>query len=375
MNNEYILKATALGYKLADCKVCGKPVSWDSSKIQVRRDGTFALTGRTQESKKVVNGHEYHICVCEDCFRQKFGEAPSNFGTTNEKTKWAYDITDEDYTEDRKKYAMTLEAMILKYGEEKGRKKWDAYCKRQAETNTFEYKQKTYGWTKEQFDEYNKSRAVTKANLIKRHGRELGTQKWDEYCAQQSLTKSWEYMVEKYGEEKAREINDHKAMTLSNMIRVHGEIKGKQVYNNYIKKIIKARERGYSLSSQEVFDKMRPIVEEMGYTCKYATHGGEHVVITLGKSYFLDFYIPELKIGIEYNGGMFHGDPRLYKDDEYCNPWNINETAKDMRERDQQRYDFLLNNYGIKTYIIWELDYNQGLDVESFIRRILNESK
>ncbi len=120
---------------------------------------------------------------------------------------------------------------------------------------------------------------------------------------------------------------------------------------------------------------MRPIVEEMGYTCKYATHGGEHVVITLDKSYFLDFYIPELKIGIEYNGGMFHGDPRLYKDDEYCNPWNINETAKDMRERDQQRYDFLLNNYGIKTYIIWELDYNQGLDVESFIRRILNESK
>lgn len=46
-----------------------------------------------------------------------------------------------------------------------------------------------------------------------------------------------------------------------------------------------------------------------------------------------------------------------------------------MRERDQQRYDFLLNNYGIKTYIIWGLDYNQGLDVESFIRRILNESK
>lgn len=59
--------------------------------------------------------------------------------------------------------------LLLKYGND-GERRWQEYCKRQSETNTFAYKEKMYGYDKTQFDMYNKSRAVTLDNFIKRYG-------------------------------------------------------------------------------------------------------------------------------------------------------------------------------------------------------------
>lgn len=98
----------------------------------------------------------------------------------SEITKFAFNIPDDVYKASRSKYAITKDAMIAKYGEQGGTKKWNEYCKKQALTNTFEYKHQKYDWTKEQFDEYNKSRAVTKENLIRRHCKDKGMIIWNE---------------------------------------------------------------------------------------------------------------------------------------------------------------------------------------------------
>lgn len=81
------------------------------------------------------------------------------------KTKWAkyiYNIPEDLHYEIRsEKCAVSLKTLTGKYGKEEGTKRFNDYCEKQRYTNSFEYKQQKQGWTKRQYDEYNKSRAVT----------------------------------------------------------------------------------------------------------------------------------------------------------------------------------------------------------------------
>lgn len=351
------------------CKCCGEDIIYDntnalliSSKIRV--DGKSFMT------IKSVNGIEYKLLVCQKCLLKEYPNIKNLsriFNTMSEPTKFAFNIPNDVYLDKRTNYAVTLSNLIKKYGEKEGKQRWDNYCNKQSETNTFEYKQKMYGWTKEQFDEYNKSRSVTLKNLIERHGKEVGEQKWVEYCNRQSLTKSWDYMVEKYGIDKAREINKSKSLTIENFIKKYGDEIGQQkFYDYYLNK-----SKGVSKISQTLFSNLDKYLQEY-YTTYYHNKNGEYLINTGNGIYYLDYYIKELNICIEFNGGCFHGDPRLYGDDEYCNPFDKNITAKQLREKDRVRYEYLYNNHGIKTYVIWELDYNtKSFDYIGYINNIL----
>jgi len=56
------------------------------------------------------------------------------------------------------KRKQTLENMIKRYGVEKGQHRWQIYCNRQAETNSFEYMSQQHGMTKKEFDQFNKNK-------------------------------------------------------------------------------------------------------------------------------------------------------------------------------------------------------------------------
>ena len=45
--------------------------------------------------------------------------------------------------------------------------------------------------------------------------------------------------------------------------------------------------------------------------------------------------------------------------------------TKQLREKDQERYKALEEEHGIKTYVVWELDYKNGIDIEDFIKNTL----
>jgi hypothetical protein len=281
-------------------------------------------------------------------------------------TKFAFEIPDELYSNARSKYAMTLNHMIEKYGEVEGKRIWKEYCEKQALTNTFEYKKEHYGWTKDQFVEYNKSRAVTLKNLIKRHGEVEGKRIWKEYCEKQMTTKSWDYMVEKYGEEKAREINKRKVVCKDNFIRKYGEVEGLNKWFEWLD-----GRKLYSDISQRCFKELDEHFSK--YTTQYQIKNGEKYVSTSKMNCLLDYYIQELNVCIEFNGGCFHGDSRLFEDHEYCNPYDKSKTAKEIRESDNERYEILFKEYGIKTYVIWELDYKNGMDLKKFANDILKD--
>ena len=369
MTNYYTLTLDFLNVERPKCKCCGEDIIYDNTNV-TNYNGNLKIKGKSYKTIKVVNGITYNLKVCQKCLLKHYPNIKNlnrTFNVMSEPTKFAFEIPDDVYIEKRGNYAMTKNKMIEKYGEDEGIKRWNSYCARQAETNTLEYKQKTYGWTEKQFKEYNKSRAVTLKNLIKRHGEEDGAKRWDEYVEQQKLTKSWEYMVEKFGIEKARQINKSKALTLENFINRLGEEKGKIEWLNYINNCT----FGYSEISQVLFRNLDKYLSNK-YTTYFATKNNEYVINNYGSIYRLDYYIEELNICIEFNGSCFHGDERIYEDYEYCNPFNKSLTAKELREKDRERYDCLYKNYGIKTYVIWELDYNPNeFDYISYINNVL----
>ena len=352
------------------CKCCGGEIVYDNTQARVIGEN-LRIEGKSFMTKKVVEGVDYKLQVCQKCLLSKYPDIKNLsrvFNTMTEPTKFAFDIPDDIYNLKRSCYAMTLENMVKKYGEEIGMQKWKSYCDRQAETNTFEYKQKTYGWTKEQFDEYNKSRSVTLKNLIKRHGKETGMQKWEDYCRAQAITKSWDYLVEKYGEEKAREINKSKALTLENFIKKYGEDKGREKFNDYYLN----KSKGVSKISQTLFSNLDKYLGDK-YTTYFSDKNHEYFIYSPDQVYYLDYFVKELNICIEFNGSCFHGDTRLYSDDEFCNPFDKTMTAKQLREKDDRKYNYLLDKHGIKTYVIWEFDYDpKSFDYINYIKNVLN---
>lgn len=348
--------------KRTKCKCCGKDIIYDNTKVYRKRNGVFDIKGTSYLTTKKVNGKIYHLKVCQDCLFKKFQIDKPHFNVMWEPSRFAFDISDEDYKNSRNEYALTKEKMIKKYGEEEGTKRWNNYCKIQAETNTFEYKQKNYGWTKEEFNSFNKSRAVTKKNLINKYGEEEGTRKYNEYVKKQRTTKSWDYMVKVYGERKAREINRSKALTKENYIKKYGEVEGEQKWKEYINN----RETPFSKISQECFDRLDAILSKDHETYYYSKNK-EYIIQCGNITYHLDYYIKDLNICIEFNGSVFHGDPRIYEDNDHCNPFDSRVTAKELRDKDLKRYQDLYIFNKIKTIVIWELDYMNGWDEKEFI--------
>ena len=355
MANYYTRTLDFLNVERPKCKCCGEDIIYDNTDVTYY-DGNINIKGKSYKTVKVVNNVSYSLKVCQKCLLKHYPNIKNLsriFNVMGEPTKFAFEIPDDIYIEKRGNYAMTKNKMIEKYGEEEGNKRWESYCARQAETNTLEYKQKTYGWTEEQFKEYNKSRAVTLKNLIKRYGEEEGNKRWEEYCNRQAETKSWDYMVEHYGETKAREINKNKAITLENLVKKYGDAIGNQKWLEYLVN----RNNGVSEISQQLFKELDKYIGK-NHVTYYHDKNDEYFVWGEDHLYYLDYYIKDLNICVEFNGGCFHGDSRIYEDNEYCNPFVKNITAKELREKDQERYEYLLNKYGIKTYVIWELDYN-----------------
>ena len=338
--------------------------------------------------------NEYTLCLCEDCCKKYFEkkwkgvlgvQGSKRFYNPNSLSKAVYNIPDDEYniikTYSKKKYGMTLNKMIEKYGEEEGQKKWDNYCKRQSETNTYEYKKEKYGWTKEQFDEYNASRAVTKENLIKRWGEEEGLRKWDKYVDRQVETKSKDYVVEKYGEDYWVELCKKKALTLETFIRKWGEEEGKKRYEKFYENLVHRAEDFKSVASKFCFKRIIEYLninysKEFNYTFNdnnVLYYSKEISKICGNKVYYLDCYFKDFNIDIEYNGDIFHGNPKLYKDDTRCNFFSPELTAKDLQEKDNIRYGLLKEYHDIDTLVIWEYDYNINKEwtIENFVDNTL----
>jgi hypothetical protein len=264
--------------------------------------------------------------------------------------------------------AITYENMVKKYGEELGLEKWNSYREKQAYSNSYEYKSIKHGWTKEQFDDFNASRAQTLELMIQRHGEIDGPILWKKYCDRQAYTNTLEYFIEEYGEHdgilKYYECSDGKAKSLKWCInKCDGdEERGELLFYEYKERTYNSSPVPYSKISIELFDNLDEyVINLIGDVSYYATKNSEFCKYDLlnKRVYFYDYVIPILNLVIEFNGDYYHCNPRKYTQTDHVNMLGKMIPVNTIWEKDRVKNDFM-KSLGFTVIVVWEFDYRSN---------------
>lgn len=260
--------------------------------------------------------------------------------------------------------ANTIENFIRKYGEIEGTVKWNEYTRKQAYSNTYEYKKKKYGWTTDQYNDYNKNRACTESNFTRRWGDEIGKQKWKEYCRVQSYTNSIEYFIEKYGKEEGEvrfaRANFLKSHTLESYIERFDNVEAaSRAMTEYLKSV--SSKTPYSRIADDFFKRLTDRVLNQFEDVVVFSHvtGKEWFIRNEDHSFFfVDFYIPKLKYAIEFNGDYWHANPSIYGSEDTIHYPGLSIKASEIWNKDSKKEDAILKSGVISQLeIVWESDF------------------
>lgn len=306
----------------------------------------------------------------------KFKSIVNKFAMGKDFSNWKERL---DYIHnDPKPLARTKEKTIILYGEKYGNERWDSYCNAQSVTNTFEYKKEKYGMTKEEFNEYNKSRAVTLENMIARHGEEEGRKKYENYCERQSYAGcTKEYFIEKYGEELGKQeytrVCMSKGHTLATYVEKYGELEGLEKYNNYWNAFGGSVKT--SVQSQNLFDALyEKLPNDLRENCLYGKLNSEFNIRNPeeNRHYFYDFVIKKINFCIEYNGDFWHGNPQKYGPNDILKWGFIERRYGDVWKKDEIKFNFLRSK-GYDVYVVWENDFvsNPEKVIEDLYEKII----
>ena len=256
---------------------------------------------------------------------------------------------------------VTLPKLIATYGNDEGTKRFESYCKKQAYTNTFEYKNKKYGMDEDSFAKYNKSRATTLNNMIHKYGNDEGTKRFESYCKKQAYTNTLEYYVEKYGIVEGKKEFDRicflKGHSLDSYIVRYGDIKiATAKYYEYIRHRTGQRATSnlfWSRASGQFFAEVHAKV--YGDRIMYQPFSKEFFCIdtVTKKCYMYDFCNLDRKYIIEYNGDWWHCNPQIYSPDYYHSTLGL--TAKQIWAKDRIKQDVAIER-GYRVFIVWEND-------------------
>ena len=300
------------------CELCNKRLGYYEDK---KTKKTFKREFYSI-SPFVFNNKKYFRKMCVDCFFEKYNRLPKSPNVPNNDFVILLGIDENIIRDHFKKRAVTEKNLIDKYGEKEGKKRFEEYKVKQSISNTFEYKNKKYGMTEEEFKEFNKSRATTEDNMILRYGEEEGKKRFKKYRNRQSYAGcKEEYFIEKYGEKEGKkkyiELNKKKKHSLETFILKYDEREGKKRFEEYMQNA----NSFYSKSSQALFWKIYEFLpEDVKEKTYFAENNNEFGIYDkLNKTYRkYDFVISNLNFCIEYNGDHYHANPKMYSIDECC---------------------------------------------------------
>jgi len=290
--------------------------------------------------------------VCYECFEQKYGKIKRALST--EQRKFLYNLNDEEVKKKQSHMGFSLLKSIKKNGEVEGIKKYEEYRAKQSESNTFDYKRKKYGMSIEEFNKYNKSRAVTKDNLIKKYGKEEGIKKYNNYVNKQKVNGcKLEYFVSLYGEIegniKYKELNDKKSISEKNFKRKYGDIEGTKKWTEYVKN----KSVGHSKTADNLFNEFYNSYENKEDIVFTAFKNKEYGLVYNDSYYKYDYVNLTRSKVIEFNGDVFHANPRKYLAEDTPHPFNKGINARDIWEKDRIKNN-AIKNEGFELLVIWE---------------------
>lgn len=295
-------------------------------------ENKWSLSSVQQVIRRFIEGFKYD------------GILPENLDYNDLKNR-IYKIRKNQYDRQSRDY------FVNQYGENLGLIKFAHIQYIQALVNSQKYK----GMTDEEFKEFNKSRAVTKELCIKRHGEEEGLKIWNEYKNKQSYTKSKQRYIDEDRLDDFDEINKKKVNNIDNFIERYGEEEGTKKYLEYFE-----NNQNYFFSKEA-----SSLFEELDNYFKFSHVYYAPKTQEFGKFdaenkcyYYYDFVLPDINLCIEFNGDIFHANPKTFNESDTPNPYKKDLTAKEIWEHDKRKLDLLKkNNYNI--IIVWESDYNK----------------
>ena len=350
-NTEDISKKLELSYLLpkelfCTCRFCGNRIMTKTSKLEFNRRKNTILVKIPSVRYRIIDGVKYELSCCSNCLLEHFKDCPPKsekyyYMKANKYGAYSFGYGYEEYKKIcSQTVGITEDAMIRKWGEEEGKKRWKSYCDKQTETNTFEYKQEKYGWSKEQFEEFNKSRAVTLELCIERHGEEAGRKMWNEYCERQRYTNSLEYMIKEYGEEK-----------------------GTKKFKDFALARANSGAAGYSEISQELFFNIINKIQRTDNIFFYKLNKEYSVQYSTTAVFNLDFYDKTKNLVIEFLGDYWHANPKIYEAEAVFNRSKTSISAKQIWKYDKQRKRNICKVLNNPIYIeVWESDWKENPD-------------
>ena len=175
-----------------------------------------------------------------------------------------------------------------------------------------------------------------------------------------------QYWLDKgYSEQDAKEIISKLQNTFSKekCIEKYGEIEGLKVFKERQQKWQKTLHDnhtikcGYSKVSQELFKiLLRYYNKNDRINILYATKNREFCINDNSVNYLYDFTDLKNKKIIEFQGDLYHANPKLYTNENYINPYDPNKTAEFIWNKDLNKKQ-IAEKYGFNVEYVWEYDY------------------
>lgn len=234
-------------------------------------------------------------------------------------------------------------------------------------------------WMKRGFDE---NYAISKAENIMNN---IHQKTWDKRRKNPDLykdvnTTQIDYWIKKgFNKNEAKEkiTERQKTFTLEKCIEKYGEIEGIKVWNERQRKWKKTLiysgnlKCGYSKISQELFYKLLETYDiQERDNIYFATKNQEYFISCKGNVFYqYDYTDLKNKKIIEFNGDMFHANPKIYKRGDTPHPYRKNETFECIRNKDGNKIK-IAEEKGFKVLVIWESEYKK--DKEQTVQKCLN---
>jgi len=223
----------------------------------------------------------------------------------------------------------------------------------------------------------------TQRSFVTKYGEEEGIKLYNEKKNEQGKLhspRSVEYWMSKgfLLEESKNKVSEYQnKFSLSKCIEKYGEEEGKKIFTQRQNKWQESLRKngnmkmGYSKISQELFYNILETYNvEYKDKIKFATHNGEFKLDNPnGGVYIYDFIDVINKKIIEYNGDMYHANPKKYKKDDKPHPYRKTKTSSEIWESDKNKLTAAENN-GYKVLVIWDSEYRWG-NKEKVIKKCL----
>lgn len=253
----------------------------------------------------------------------------------------------------------TLKRYIEKYGEESGTKK---YYEKNSRLSVSETSLKMNGFSSDEIIKIRSKHASKSArtldNFISEHGLDEGTKRYETYLTVNHSTHwSVKYWTKRgYSEEDAKIIiGKIQTRDLNYFTNKYGDIDGFIKYEECVK--AKTKTSGKSKLEVALFKAIQNIHQDSKYN---------HLIKGPTRNYLVDIFIESKNLVIECFGDYWHMNPAIYSEDKFN--YHLKMSAQEKWLDDNNRIKDL-ERMGYTVLVLWEKDLNK-----KGIENIIHES-